>query len=61
MNMKTWKNPELEELKIELTAAKGSKNHCEAHWGHGQGAGGACTPDCPGWESYEETEGETMS
>ena len=60
MNMKTWKNPELEELKVELTAAKGNKKFCEIHK-HGNGHGGPCTPDCSGWDAYDESEGETMS
>ena len=67
MNMKTWMNPELEELEIELTAAKGDGNHCEEHW-PGNGHSGDCTPDCAHYsgddgvgEEYDDPDGGTMS
>lgn len=65
--MKTWTNPELEELEIELTAGKGDKGHCELHW-PGNGHAGPCTPDCSGYNgdgegdgSYYDPDGDTMS
>lgn len=46
--MKTWTNPEIEELKISLTAGKGDDNHCEAHK-NGNGHAYECNPGCDGW------------
>lgn len=66
MNMKTWMNPELEELEIELTAGKGDKGHCELHW-PGNGHGGSCNCDLNSGNddddngSYYDPDGDTMS
>lgn len=56
--MKTWTIPAIEDLEIKLTAAKASKNHCEEHWGHGQGAGAECTPEC---SQYKKDDGQWVS
>lgn len=65
--MKTWTNPTIEELEIELTAGKGDKGHCELHW-PGNGHAGACTPDCSqyagdgeGNGDFYDPDGDTMS
>lgn len=64
--MKTWTNPTIEELKIELTAGKGDKGHCELHW-PGNGHGGPCNCNLGGGSSsgdngsYYDPDGDTMS
>ena len=64
--MKTWTNPTIEELAIELTAGKGDGGHCELHW-PGNGHSGECSPECSqdagngeGGE-YIDPDGDTMS
>ena len=67
--MKTWTNPTIEELAIELTAGKGDSGHCELHW-PGNGHGGACNCNLGGGNgvgnndnggSYYDPDGDTMS
>ena len=68
--MKTWTNPTIEELAIELTAGKGDKGHCELHWpgnGHGGpsncnlGGGGNGVGNNDNGGSYYDPDGDTMS
>ena len=67
--MKTWTNPTMEELAIELTAGKGDKGHCELHW-PGNGHGGPCNCNLGGGNgvgnsdnggSHYDPDGDTMS